>query len=65
LVEKLSAKAPDGQAKLKILSAIAEEHNVKWDPNSAEEKDTKSYEDLLVRLNHIKLVRTLLGVRLS
>uniref|UniRef100_A0A2N9J592 IST1-like protein n=1 Tax=Fagus sylvatica TaxID=28930 RepID=A0A2N9J592_FAGSY len=47
LVEKLSAKAPDGQAKLKILSAIAEEHNVKWDPNSAEEKDTKSYEDLL------------------
>ncbi|TYK10119.1 Ist1 domain-containing protein [Cucumis melo var. makuwa] len=34
LVEKLSAKAPDGQSKLKILTAIAEEYNIKWDPKS-------------------------------
>lgn len=34
LVEKLSAKAPDGQRKIKILTAIAEEHNIKWDPKS-------------------------------
>ncbi|XP_075643413.1 uncharacterized protein LOC142614732 isoform X2 [Castanea sativa] len=47
LVEKLSAKAPDSQTKIKILSAIAEEHNFKWDPNSMQEKDTKSSEDLL------------------
>lgn len=47
LVEKLSAKAPDSQTKIKILSAIAEEHNFKWDPNSLQEKDTKSNEDLL------------------
>ncbi|KAH6818284.1 hypothetical protein C2S51_001887 [Perilla frutescens var. frutescens] len=40
LVEKLSATAPDGQTKIKILSAIAEEHNVKWDPKSFEEKSS-------------------------
>ncbi|XP_038879144.1 uncharacterized protein LOC120071136 [Benincasa hispida] len=34
LVEKLSAKAPDGQSKIKILTAIAEEYNIKWDPKS-------------------------------
>ena len=52
MVEKLSAKAPDGQTKIKILSAIAEEHNVKWDPNSLDEKDTRPPEDLLVRCAH-------------
>ncbi|CAH9083952.1 unnamed protein product [Cuscuta europaea] len=34
LVEKLSAKVSDGQTKLKILAAIAEEQGVKWDPES-------------------------------
>lgn len=34
LVEKLSAKAPDVQTKVKTLTAIAEEHNIKWDPES-------------------------------
>ncbi|XP_022927973.1 filaggrin isoform X1 [Cucurbita moschata] len=34
LVEKLSAKAPDGPSKIKILTKIAEEYNVKWDPKS-------------------------------
>ncbi|KAL3825237.1 hypothetical protein ACJIZ3_021266 [Penstemon smallii] len=47
LVEKLSATAPDGQAKIKILSAIAEEFNVKWDPKSFEEKDSVTPSDLL------------------
>ncbi|XP_041005860.1 uncharacterized protein LOC121250728 [Juglans microcarpa x Juglans regia] len=47
LVEKLSAKTPDGQTKIKILRGIAEEHNVKWDPNSLEEQDTRHPEDLL------------------
>ncbi|XP_038699424.1 uncharacterized protein LOC119996742 isoform X2 [Tripterygium wilfordii] len=47
LVEKLSAKAPDGPTKIKILREIAGEHNVKWDPESFEEKDTKPHEDLL------------------
>lgn len=50
LVEKLSAKSPDGPTKMKILAAIAEEHNVKWDPESFEEKESKPPEDLLVRL---------------
>ncbi|XP_041006721.1 probable GPI-anchored adhesin-like protein PGA55 isoform X2 [Juglans microcarpa x Juglans regia] len=47
LVEKLSAKAPDGQTKIKILSTIAEENNVKWDPNSLEEQDSRPPEDIL------------------
>ncbi|XWS69983.1 hypothetical protein CRYUN_Cryun03dG0010200 [Craigia yunnanensis] len=47
LVEKLSAKAPDGPTKLKILTAIAEEHNIKWDPESFGAKESKIYEDLL------------------
>ncbi|KAJ8750970.1 hypothetical protein K2173_016151 [Erythroxylum novogranatense] len=47
LVEKLSAKAPDGPTKIKILTTIAEEHNVKWDAKSLEEKEIKPPEDLL------------------
>ncbi|GLT98647.1 hypothetical protein SLE2022_161440 [Rubroshorea leprosula] len=47
LVEKLSAKAPDGPTKIKILSAIAEEHNIKWDPESFSEKESKPPDDLL------------------
>jgi len=48
LVEKLSAKAPDGSIKLKILSAIAEEHNIKWEPKSFGDNVTKASQDLLV-----------------
>ncbi|XP_004288917.1 PREDICTED: mucin-5AC [Fragaria vesca subsp. vesca] len=44
LIEKLSTKSPDGPTKMKILAAIAEEHNVKWDPEAYEEKPP---EDLL------------------
>ncbi|XP_051130974.1 uncharacterized protein LOC127251356 isoform X2 [Andrographis paniculata] len=46
LVEKLSAAAPDVQMKTKVLSAIAEEHNVKWDHESLEEKDSRPSSDL-------------------
>ncbi|KAL6523596.1 hypothetical protein OROGR_017199 [Orobanche gracilis] len=40
LVEKLSAMAPDVPTKTRFLSAIAEEHNVKWEPTSFGEKDS-------------------------
>lgn len=39
LVEKLSAKAPDGPTKVKILTAIAEEHNIKWEPRWFEDEN--------------------------
>ncbi|KAI3956931.1 hypothetical protein MKX01_000965 [Papaver californicum] len=47
VVEKLSAKAPDGETKIKILAAIAKEHNVNWDHKDFEEKELKPPEDLL------------------
>ncbi|XVF34982.1 hypothetical protein REPUB_Repub18cG0105400 [Reevesia pubescens] len=47
LVEKLSANAPDGPTKVKILTAIAEEHNINWDPESFGAKESKIYDDLL------------------
>ncbi|KAK0570519.1 hypothetical protein LWI29_002597 [Acer saccharum] len=47
MVEKLSATAPDGQTKIKFLSAIAEEHNITWDPDSFSGGDLKPPEDLL------------------
>nr|KJB65101.1 hypothetical protein B456_010G081100 [Gossypium raimondii] len=47
LVDKLSVKAPDGPTKLKILTAIAEEHNIKWDPESFGAKDSKVYDNLM------------------
>lgn len=47
LVEKLSAKAPDGQTKMRILGAIAEEHGVKWDPKSLEGVESVPSNDLL------------------
>ncbi|XP_010267034.1 PREDICTED: uncharacterized protein LOC104604416 isoform X2 [Nelumbo nucifera] len=47
LVENLSARAPDGQLKIKILTSIAQEYNIDWDPNRLEEKDPKPPEDLL------------------
>ncbi|KAF5181619.1 Regulator of vps4 activity in the mvb pathway protein [Thalictrum thalictroides] len=47
MVEKLSARAPDGQTKLKILTEIAKEHNVEWDSEAFGEKELKPPEDLL------------------
>ncbi|XP_062218952.1 uncharacterized protein LOC133918867 isoform X2 [Phragmites australis] len=47
VIEKLSAGAPDVQTKIKTLSSIAEEHNIKWEPKALEEKLQKPNEDLL------------------
>ncbi|XP_042484044.1 uncharacterized protein LOC122064391 [Macadamia integrifolia] len=41
MIEKLSAKAPDGETKMKILSTIAQEHNINWDPASLVDNDSK------------------------
>ncbi|KAF1859742.1 hypothetical protein Lal_00010327 [Lupinus albus] len=54
LVEKLSAKAPDGPTKIKILTAVAEENNIKWEPNPFGENDGKSSQDLLVGPNNFE-----------
>lgn len=47
MVDKLSVLAPDGETKTKILKAIAEEHNVKWEPKSFEQNNEPA-SDLLV-----------------
>ncbi|XP_076933423.1 uncharacterized protein LOC143599322 [Bidens hawaiensis] len=47
LVEKLSAVAPNVQTKVKVLSDVAKEHNISWDPTSFEEKESKPPDDLL------------------
>jgi hypothetical protein len=52
LIEKLSARAPSGKAKIGVLKEIAKEHNVDWDSTSLENALTKAPEDLLVRLFH-------------
>ncbi|KAJ0254197.1 Regulator of Vps4 activity in the MVB pathway protein [Hirschfeldia incana] len=41
LVDKLSVKAPDGPTKVKILTEIAEEHNVVWEAKSFVEADPR------------------------
>nr|XP_043621974.1 uncharacterized protein LOC122593613 [Erigeron canadensis] len=47
LVEKLSAVAPNLETKIKVLSAVAKEHNIEWDATSFEEKEAKPSNDLL------------------
>ncbi|KAG9456572.1 hypothetical protein H6P81_001080 [Aristolochia fimbriata] len=47
VVEKLSAKAPDAQSKIRILREIAQEHNVKWDSKAFSDEVSKPSEDLL------------------
>ncbi|XP_020699812.1 uncharacterized protein LOC110112068 isoform X2 [Dendrobium catenatum] len=46
-IEKLSAKTPDKETKMKILTAIAKEHDVKWDSKAFDEELQKPKEDLL------------------
>ncbi|ESQ54292.1 hypothetical protein EUTSA_v10027451mg, partial [Eutrema salsugineum] len=41
LVDKLSAKTPDGPTKMRILMEIATEHNVTWEAESLAESDPK------------------------
>lgn len=48
MVEKLSARAPDIETKIKTLTAIAQEHNVKWDPEAFQEQIKKPDDDRLV-----------------
>lgn len=40
-MDKLSVKAPDGPTKVKILTEIAEEHNVVWEAQSFVEPDPR------------------------
>lgn len=47
VVEKLSARAPDIETKIKILTSIAQEYNVKWDSKSFEDQLRKPNDDLL------------------
>ncbi|CAL4974476.1 unnamed protein product [Urochloa decumbens] len=47
VIEKLSAGAPDVQTKIKTLTSIAEEHNIKWEPKAFEEELQKPNEDHL------------------
>lgn len=47
VIEKLSTRTPDAETKIKILSMIAQEHNVKWDPAASKEQLLKPPEDLL------------------
>ncbi|CAM6114395.1 unnamed protein product [Calypogeia fissa] len=47
IIEKLSVRAPSGQTKLKLLTEIAAEHNVDWDPVDSEAELMKQPEDLL------------------
>ncbi|OIW15733.1 hypothetical protein TanjilG_04268 [Lupinus angustifolius] len=54
LVEKLSAKAPDGPTKTKMLTTISKEHNIKWEPKSFGENDGKPSQELLVGPNNFE-----------
>ncbi|KAJ0971393.1 hypothetical protein J5N97_019352 [Dioscorea zingiberensis] len=47
LVEKLSAMAPDMVTKMKVLTSIAEEFNIKWDTKPFEDQNQISSDDLL------------------
>ncbi|XP_072993605.1 uncharacterized protein [Typha latifolia] len=47
IIEKLSARAPDLETKFKILTAIAQEHNVEWDSKAFEEQIRKPNDELL------------------
>lgn len=62
MIEKLSVKAPSGEAKLKLMKEIAAEHNVDWDPAVSEKELTKVHEDLLVSF-HIFLHNVEIGTQ--
>lgn len=47
IIEKLSARAPSVDVKLKLLKEIAEQHEVEWDPSNTEDEFLKLHEDLL------------------
>ncbi|KAL4563844.1 hypothetical protein LXL04_027892 [Taraxacum kok-saghyz] len=47
MIEKLSTVAPDLHTKLKVLSAVAKEHNINWDPTLFEDTESKVSDELL------------------
>ncbi|KAI3709623.1 hypothetical protein L2E82_39389 [Cichorium intybus] len=59
MVEKLSAVAPDLQTKMKVLTAVAKEHNVNWDPTLFEEIESKPKDDLLNGAMNFEKVNTM------
>jgi hypothetical protein len=50
IIEKLSAKAPDTETKIKTLESIAEEHGIEWDSKALLDELKKSKNDLLVSI---------------
>ncbi|CAL9115780.1 unnamed protein product [Musa textilis] len=51
IIEKLTARAPLAELKIKVLKAIAQEYNLAWDSSSTEAELSKNHEDLLDGLN--------------
>ncbi|ONK81528.1 uncharacterized protein A4U43_C01F30190 [Asparagus officinalis] len=47
IIEKLTARAPSAEVKLKTLKGVAQEFNLDWDSSSTEAEFTKKHEDLL------------------
>lgn len=47
IIEKLSVRAPSGEVKLKLMTEIAAEHGMEWDPTASESELLKAPEDLL------------------
>ncbi|CAM8885570.1 unnamed protein product [Rhodiola kirilowii] len=47
IIELLSVRAPAPERKMKLLTEIAEEHGLDWDPTSSETEMLKQPEDLL------------------
>uniref|UniRef100_A0A7N0U0Y3 IST1-like protein n=2 Tax=Kalanchoe fedtschenkoi TaxID=63787 RepID=A0A7N0U0Y3_KALFE len=47
LIELLSVRAPAPEKRLKLLTEIAEEHGLDWDPIASENEILKKHEDLL------------------
>jgi vacuolar protein sorting-associated protein IST1 len=50
LIELLSVRAPSAEKKLNLLKDIAAEHDLDWDPATAETEFLKKHEDLLVSI---------------
>ncbi|RWW17375.1 hypothetical protein BHE74_00043289 [Ensete ventricosum] len=51
IIEKLTARAPLAELKIKVLKEIAQEYNLVWDSSSTEAELSKNHEDLLDGLN--------------
>ncbi|CAG7900479.1 unnamed protein product [Brassica rapa] len=64
LVDKLSVKAPDGPTKVKILTEIAEEHNVVWEAQSFVEPDPRD-KFLVSNNNNMSVVNNIQAFKLQ